>query len=172
MKKSKKILIFFSIAILSFTFSRCIYYDYTVNKVNWEKGSQESVNNYIIDVNSDGKMFKYNLCESLAIEWDSIAVIRPYIDKETIGNLDLPFFSRVGRIVSLQSIDDSNYTLLFRINGKYTGYSVVPYGHLDFSTYRNNKDEIVTWIRKKDCNKVSINKEEHDNYTIYHVIKQ
>ena len=95
------------------------------------------------------------LCQGLGSEWDSVPVMRPYLDPALIRGLPVDNYWAVREPVNTQQYNEATYTLLFVKSGRYTAYSVFPEsaGWQGFSRAKAPKTELA-WLMPSDCGRL------------------
>ena len=116
-----------------------------------------------------GTLLCYNMCHLVKSDWDSILVIKPYINKNSIELLEIKNYSAISKEVSNQSLNESTCTLVFVNKGRYVGYAVLPRYPVDFTTIDKGKATQILWLTKKDCDKIYLKKLVNSKKILYKV---
>ena len=107
----------------------------------------EKIDHKKIDIRTSGKTV--NFCKAVPFEWDSILVIRPYMQKEKWERFQLKNIDPIqDELAVMESVDWLNY-LVFIKEQNVIAYAEVPRGYVDFKVDEPASSQ--PFINKKNC---------------------
>lgn len=126
------------------------------------------LNKLYIKNNKQNHRYKYNLCNDILIQWDSIAIVSPYTDSNlTERALKVNLSRNLRKAIANQKYSDDYYLLLFFHRGSIPVYVKSNSYPIDFRTLIVNTN--IGWLTKRNCTSIVTEKEIYNAKTIYHL---
>jgi hypothetical protein len=131
------------------------YIFFTITLLGCKTSERIKAYDLIAVLKQAGDSVKFNFCEEIKEDWDTIIILPPYttdsmVEKQKLSNWE-NFKDEYGKL----SPNDGVVTLLFLNENKITRYSIVPRLNIDMSGFNKNESSLPV-IYKSDCNHIKL----------------
>lgn len=113
------------------------------------------------------ELLKINICDEIPLKWDSIIVIPPYTQEESVRELKLKNASALAKEISKVYLDEGICTLAFIDNGNVVKLSTISRLLIDMANLAAGKDYLMILPKAKFCENLYVKREGVDRMIAY-----